>query len=437
MQMVGDNGGNQFRQYARQNNLNRNGNLVAARAEGNATRHNGNQIRCYNYKGLGHFSRNCTVRPRIRDATYLQTQLLIAQKEEAGIKLQAKEFHLMAAAADLDEIEEVNANCILMANLHKESKVKEGETTTDITPKYNHNITKEVKEEVKEVINEEESEVETDEEVEEMLKDEEEEEEDKDGEHFNSDHSQSEGQSLHALRPSRLYAQAQSVDDMPFRTQAYTEYTRWVFCKMYERPRERVIRGSKTVSETILKHDLCKLVIAEVRSAITDDGTGSSKPSKERFLEFENNSVVINSGPIKTGVKYLLGGVVQAKMSPDGSIVASLKNFNGFLAVNTHSGDLICTDFEQKGVVPEVMLHILEEFVLLLGRHSLNNKIPRTEENPSNQSRLGILFSKEMFKGGVIRIHNAFVHDEDHTYGKVACITHKVKGQVPVRGNQD
>ncbi|GJR76581.1 retrovirus-related pol polyprotein from transposon TNT 1-94 [Tanacetum coccineum] len=36
-------------------------------------------------------------------------QLLIAQKEEAGIQLQAEEFDLMAAAADLDEIEEVNA----------------------------------------------------------------------------------------------------------------------------------------------------------------------------------------------------------------------------------------------------------------------------------------------------------------------------------------
>nr|GEU32564.1 hypothetical protein [Tanacetum cinerariifolium] len=59
-----------------------NGNLVAARAEGNATGHNGNQIRCYNYRGVGHFARNCTVRPRRRDAAYLQTQLVIAQKEE-------------------------------------------------------------------------------------------------------------------------------------------------------------------------------------------------------------------------------------------------------------------------------------------------------------------------------------------------------------------
>nr|GEW75239.1 hypothetical protein [Tanacetum cinerariifolium] len=36
-----------------------------------------------------------------------------------GIQLQAEEFDLMAAAADLDEIKEVNANCILMANLQQ------------------------------------------------------------------------------------------------------------------------------------------------------------------------------------------------------------------------------------------------------------------------------------------------------------------------------
>nr|GFC90519.1 hypothetical protein [Tanacetum cinerariifolium] len=94
-----------------------NGNLMAVRAEGNAAGHNRNQIRCYNCRGAGHFARDWTVRLRRRDATYLQTQLLIAQKEDAGIQLQVEEYDLMAAAADLKEIEEVNANCILMENL--------------------------------------------------------------------------------------------------------------------------------------------------------------------------------------------------------------------------------------------------------------------------------------------------------------------------------
>ncbi|GJR98138.1 hypothetical protein Tco_0270312 [Tanacetum coccineum] len=100
---------------------NGNGNVVAARAKANGNGNNGNQIKCYNCRGLGHLAKNYTVRPRRRDASYLQTQLLIAQKEEAGMQLQAEEFDLMAAAGDIDDIEKVNANCILMANLQQAS----------------------------------------------------------------------------------------------------------------------------------------------------------------------------------------------------------------------------------------------------------------------------------------------------------------------------
>nr|GEZ04388.1 hypothetical protein [Tanacetum cinerariifolium] len=149
MQMVRGNGGNQFRQYAGQNarnlagyneviknqviqndvqnprvqnirnqngligvqgneNQNQigNGNLVAARAEGNATRQNGNQIRCYNCIGV-------------------------------------EEYDLMAAAAYIDEIEEVNANCILMANLQQAST---SGTQTDSAPVYDSDGSAEVHE---------------------------------------------------------------------------------------------------------------------------------------------------------------------------------------------------------------------------------------------------------------------------------------------------
>nr|GEW73198.1 integrase, catalytic region, zinc finger, CCHC-type, peptidase aspartic, catalytic [Tanacetum cinerariifolium] len=109
MQMVGGNGGNQFRQYAWQNagnpagyndvigNQIGNGNLVAARAEGNAAGQNENQIRCYNCRGV----------------------------------------------ADLDKIKEVNANCILMANLQQ--ALTSG-TQTDSAPVYDTDGSAEVHE---------------------------------------------------------------------------------------------------------------------------------------------------------------------------------------------------------------------------------------------------------------------------------------------------
>ncbi|GJW43777.1 retrovirus-related pol polyprotein from transposon TNT 1-94 [Tanacetum coccineum] len=124
---------------------NGNGNVVAARAEGNGNRNNGNRIKCYICRGFGHLARNCSVKPRRRDAAYLQTQLLIAQKEEAWVQLQAEVFDLMAATVDIDKIVEVNAKCILMANLQQAStsaveveKVnmvnrKLKETNTDLT----------------------------------------------------------------------------------------------------------------------------------------------------------------------------------------------------------------------------------------------------------------------------------------------------------------
>ncbi|GJX42736.1 gag-pol polyprotein [Tanacetum coccineum] len=122
-------------------NQNGNGNVVAPQAEGNANTNNGNQIRCYNCIGLGHLARKCIVRPRRGDVAYLQTQLLIAQNEEAGIQLHAEEFDLMDVAADLDEIEEVNANCILMDNLQQAST---SGTQSDKAPVYDSDGSAEV-----------------------------------------------------------------------------------------------------------------------------------------------------------------------------------------------------------------------------------------------------------------------------------------------------
>nr|GEY68862.1 copia protein [Tanacetum cinerariifolium] len=86
-------------------------------------------------------------------------------------------------------------------------------------------------------------------------------------------------------------------------------------------------------------------------------------------------------------------------VSLGGSIVASLENVNGFLTVYTPSDDLINTNFKQKAVVPEIVLHILKEFIFLLG-HALDNEIPRM----------------------------------DCTNSKVASIAHELKGHIPEEG---
>ncbi|GJZ04521.1 hypothetical protein Tco_0537796 [Tanacetum coccineum] len=98
---------------------NENRNVLTARDENNYNGNNAIQIRCYTFQGMGHYTRNCIVRPRGRNDAYLQTQLLVAQKEEAGMQLQADD--LMVVASNCEEIEEVNGNCILMANLQQES----------------------------------------------------------------------------------------------------------------------------------------------------------------------------------------------------------------------------------------------------------------------------------------------------------------------------
>nr|GEV71952.1 hypothetical protein [Tanacetum cinerariifolium] len=108
MQIVRGDGGNQFRQYAGQNNVrNQNGLIVVL---GNANQ---------NLNGNGN---------------------LVAARAE-GIQLQAEEFDLMADAADLDEIKEANANCILMANLQQAST---SGTQNDKTPVYDSGRSAEV-----------------------------------------------------------------------------------------------------------------------------------------------------------------------------------------------------------------------------------------------------------------------------------------------------
>nr|GFD50037.1 hypothetical protein [Tanacetum cinerariifolium] len=71
MQMIGGNGGNQFRQYAGQNAGNLNGysevqNVRNQVAPNPRVQNVGNQN-----GGIGHYARNCTAMPKRRDVAYL------------------------------------------------------------------------------------------------------------------------------------------------------------------------------------------------------------------------------------------------------------------------------------------------------------------------------------------------------------------------------
>nr|GEU31939.1 reverse transcriptase domain-containing protein [Tanacetum cinerariifolium] len=160
MQMVGGNDENQFRQYAGQNVGNLNGYNIVQNVRNQVVQNVVKNLRVQNVRNHNRLivvpgianqypNRNgnlvaarAEVRPRRRDVAYLHNQLLIAQKEEAEIQLQAKEFDFMAAAADLDEIKEVNANYIMMANLQQAST---SEFSDDITPSVARKFLNEVK----------------------------------------------------------------------------------------------------------------------------------------------------------------------------------------------------------------------------------------------------------------------------------------------------
>nr|GFB15053.1 hypothetical protein [Tanacetum cinerariifolium] len=115
MKMIGGNGGNQFRQYAGQNTRNLNGYNAVQNVENQAAQ-NPKVQNVGNHNGLIGVQGNGN-----------QNQI------GNGIQLQAEEYDLIATAADLDEIEEVNANCILMANLQQASS---SGTQTDRAPIY-------------------------------------------------------------------------------------------------------------------------------------------------------------------------------------------------------------------------------------------------------------------------------------------------------------
>ncbi|GJZ59451.1 hypothetical protein Tco_0615267 [Tanacetum coccineum] len=149
MQMVRGNGGNQFRQYVRQNVRNQNGynavqtvkNQVVQNADQNPSIQNvGNQNGLIVVLRIANQNLNPNGNGNVVEA---RAEGNAIRNNEAWIQLQAEEFDFMAAVGDLEEIKEVNANCILMANLQQAST---SGTQTDKAPVYDSDGSVEVHE---------------------------------------------------------------------------------------------------------------------------------------------------------------------------------------------------------------------------------------------------------------------------------------------------
>ncbi|GKC17778.1 hypothetical protein Tco_1014560, partial [Tanacetum coccineum] len=122
MHMVGGNGGNQFRQYAGQNVRNQNGY--------NAVQNVGNQV-----------GQNAVQNPGVQNVGNQNGLIVVPgianqNPNENGNVVAARAEGNVIGNNDLDEIEEVNANCILMANLQQ---ALTSSTQTDKAPVYDSN----------------------------------------------------------------------------------------------------------------------------------------------------------------------------------------------------------------------------------------------------------------------------------------------------------
>ncbi|GJY00185.1 hypothetical protein Tco_0357203 [Tanacetum coccineum] len=142
--MVDDNAGNRFRLNVMQNVENQ---VVLNASQNPGVQNVGNQngltvvSEIANPYGNGNVVTATVEGNGKQDAAYLQKQMQIAQKEEAGIQLTQEEIYFMVDAGAYDEIEKVTANCNLQDNLQQAST---SGTQSDKAPIYDSDRSAEV-----------------------------------------------------------------------------------------------------------------------------------------------------------------------------------------------------------------------------------------------------------------------------------------------------
>nr|GFC21764.1 hypothetical protein [Tanacetum cinerariifolium] len=74
------------------------------------------QVKCYNYKKEGHFSKDCK-KAKVKDHEYYKTKMMLAKKDKDEQVLLAEDQAWMESSSDLDQ--EINVNMVFMVQIKK------------------------------------------------------------------------------------------------------------------------------------------------------------------------------------------------------------------------------------------------------------------------------------------------------------------------------
>nr|GEU82839.1 retrovirus-related Pol polyprotein from transposon TNT 1-94 [Tanacetum cinerariifolium] len=93
------------------------GNGGAHNKAGNANQGQGKPIKCYNYGGFGHITRNCTQPKRLQNSDYFKEKMLLMQAQENGAMLDEEELLFLAG----EQANTYDADTLMMNPLLKPS----------------------------------------------------------------------------------------------------------------------------------------------------------------------------------------------------------------------------------------------------------------------------------------------------------------------------
>ncbi|GJX31424.1 hypothetical protein Tco_0241279 [Tanacetum coccineum] len=101
-------------------------------------------IKRYNFKGEGHYAKQCTTKKRVKDFKWFKEKMLLAQQQEAGIKINVEQHDFLANEKVDDYDSEVDdapiINAIFMAKLSPAGSINKDE----VGPSYDSDMLYEV-----------------------------------------------------------------------------------------------------------------------------------------------------------------------------------------------------------------------------------------------------------------------------------------------------